>query len=105
MPPSFLPPSISNCADLLQPSIFEAVGQRPLDDNSVAILKSGTGWEVTYKPTVGDRMVRADCPGPMSYSVSPYPWQRIRRPIFPLDPEMEWEPPGVVSSTICVSKL
>jgi microcystin degradation protein MlrC len=73
------------------PSIFTAVGLDPFADAAVVLLKSGTGWEVTYQPR-GCLMIRADCPGPMSYNCTSFAWEQLSRPIFPLDWDATWAP-------------
>ena len=75
------------------PSIFTAVGLDPFVDAKVVVLKSGTGWEVTYKGKCAE-MIRADCPGPQSYNCARFPWEQLSRPIFPLDEGVAWPPPA-----------
>jgi microcystin degradation protein MlrC len=78
-------------------SVFTHVGLDPFAPTTKVVgLKSGTGWEVTYKGKVNG-MIRSDCPGPMSYSIASYPWKEMRRPIFPLDMDVEWSPKQLTS--------
>ena len=73
-----------------QPSLFRKVGIEPFEAKIVA-LKSGTGYKVTYGQ-VAKAVLRADCPGAMSYNIENFDFKRVPRPIFPLDREMEWQP-------------
>ena len=73
-----------------QPSLFRKVGIEPFEAKIVA-LKSGTGYKVTYGQ-VAAAVLRADCPGAMSYNIENFDFKRVLRPIFPLDREMEWRP-------------
>jgi microcystin degradation protein MlrC len=73
-----------------QPSLFRKVGIEPFEAKIVA-LKSGTGYKVTYGQ-VAAAVLRADCPGAMSYNIENFDFKCVLRPIFPLDREMQWRP-------------
>lgn len=73
-----------------QPSLFRKVGIEPFDAKIVA-LKTGVGYKATYSQAAGG-VVRADCPGATSYNLSSFEYTRVPRPLFPLDPDMDWEP-------------
>ena len=86
-----LPPGLDRrCNHGAQPSLFRKVGIEPFEAKVVA-LKSGTGYKVTYGH-VATAVLRADCPGAMSYNIENFDFRRVPRPIFPLDREMEWWP-------------
>lgn len=81
------------------PSIFTKVGLDPFGETTkVVVLKSGTGWQTTYAGKCA-AMIRADCPGPMNYNVANFPWEKVKRPIYPLDECMEWTACGIASWT------
>jgi len=75
-----------------QPSIFRKVGIEPFEAKIVA-LKTGVGFIPTYGH-VAKAVIRADCPGATSYNMKNYDFIHIPRPIYPLDPEMEWSVNG-----------
>ena len=72
-----------------QPSLFRKVGIEPFEAKIVA-LKTGIGFKVTYDSA--EAVFRADCPGTSSYNLNSYDFTRIPRPLYPLDPNMDWEP-------------
>lgn len=79
-----------------QPSLFRKVGIEPFDAK-VVILKTGVGFKPTYGH-VARAVIRADCPGVESYHLENYTFERVPRPMYPLDPGMEWSPaPGGAS--------
>jgi len=71
-----------------QPSLFRKVGIEPFDAKIVA-LKTGIGFKVTYD--VAKAVFRADCPGAASYNLSHYDFTHVQRPVYPLDPDMQWQ--------------
>ncbi len=71
-----------------QPSIFRKVGIEPFEAKIVA-LKTGVGFIPTYGH-VAKAVIRSDCPGATSYNMNNYDFVHIPRPIYPLEPEMEW---------------
>ena len=73
-----------------QPSLFRKVGIEPFDAKIVAV-KSGIGYRVTYGH-VAKAVIIADCPGALSGNLNNYDFQRIPRPIFPLDGDFDWKP-------------
>ncbi len=73
-----------------QPSLFRKVGIEPYKARIVA-LKTGIGYTVTYGQ-VAKAVIRADCPGAVSYNLSNFDFRRIPRPMFPLGPDIAWQP-------------
>jgi microcystin degradation protein MlrC len=41
-----------------------------------------------------DRIIEVDVPGLTTPVLKNVPWKRVPRPIYPLDPDMEWQPPA-----------
>ena len=75
-----------------QPSIYRKVGIEPFEAKIVA-LKTGVGFIPTYGH-VAKAVIRADCPGASSYNMNNYDFFHLPRPIYPLDPDMEWSVDG-----------
>ena len=73
-----------------QPSLFRKLGIEPFDAK-IVVVKSGIGYEVTYGP-VAEAIIHADCPGAGARNLGHFTFERVPRPIFPLDPELEWQP-------------
>ncbi len=71
-----------------QPTVFRKVGIEPFDAKIVA-LKTGVGFKVTYG-AVAKGVFRADCPGAASYNLNNYEFTQVPRPLYPLDPDMDW---------------
>jgi microcystin degradation protein MlrC len=72
-----------------QPSLFRKVGIEPFEAKIVAV-KSGIGYRVTYGHVAKDVII-ADCPGALSGNLSNYDFQRIPRPMFPIDGDFDWK--------------
>ena len=78
-----------------QPSVFRQVGIEPFEAK-VVTLKTGIGFLVTYGD-VAKTVIRADCPGVVSYNLKNYEFQHVPRPMFPIDDDADWQlpPPDV----------
>jgi len=62
-----------------------------LNQYRIAVLKSSThvhGWFDDHAKAI----VTANTPGNSTENFSLFPYKKLRRPIFPLDPEMTFEP-------------
>ncbi|MBM3801775.1 MAG: M81 family metallopeptidase [Acidimicrobiia bacterium] len=75
-----------------QPSVFRKVGIEPFEAK-VVTLKTGIGFKVTYGH-VAKAVIRADCPGVVSYNLRNYDFNRVPRPMFPIDDNAHWELPA-----------
>lgn len=73
-----------------QPSLFHKVGIDP-HAAKVVTLKTGVGFKKAYAK-VAAAVFRADCPGAESYDLCRYAFERVRRPMVPLEIDFEWEP-------------
>jgi len=73
-----------------QPSLFRKVGIEPFDAK-IVVVKSGIGFKATYGH-VAKAILHADCPGPVSRNVANFDFNRVLRPIFPLDADFDWRP-------------
>ena len=72
-----------------QPSLYRKVGVEPFDAK-IVMLKTGTGYKQTFA-LVAKAVLKADCPGAMSYNIAHLDCQCVKRTIFPLDPDVRWE--------------
>jgi len=72
-----------------QTSLYRKVGIEPFDAKVVA-LKTGIGFKKAYAK-VAAAVYRTDCPGAESYDLSRYSFRNLRRPIWPLDENAQWE--------------
>ena len=75
-----------------QPSVFRKVGIEPFEAK-VVTLKTGIGFKVTYGH-VAKAVIRADCPGVVSYNLRNYDFTRVPRPMFPIDTDAHWKLPA-----------
>jgi microcystin degradation protein MlrC len=79
------------CAD---PAFFEALG---LDVGSFASLtvKSRGHFRAGFDEWYADaQILEVDAAGLTSPMLERYPWKGLPRPVWPLDPETRWTPPG-----------
>ena len=85
------PQSESGAADLRAVwTVVDEIRERATDPK-IVVVKSGIGYEVTYGP-VAEALIHADCPGAGARNLGHFTFERVPRPIFPLDPELEWQP-------------
>lgn len=75
-----------------QPSLFRKVGIDPFETRIVT-LKTGIGFKVTYGH-VAKALIRADCPGVVSYNLRNFDFKHVPRPMFPIDLDAEWMLPN-----------
>lgn len=66
------------------PEVFRCVGIEPTEQKVVAV-KSVVHFRAAYEP-LASLVVEADGPGISSLDLARFPFERIPRPIFPLDP-------------------
>ena len=73
-----------------QPSLYRKVGIEPFDAKIVT-LKTGIGFKTTYGH-VAKAVIRADCPGSVSYNLANFDFKHVPRTIFPIDADARWQP-------------
>lgn len=56
----------------------------------IVVIKSSVHYRADFTPLV-EEIVEVDAPGLSSPNWSRFDFQRLRRPIYPLDPDMEWD--------------
>jgi len=66
------------------PEVFRSAGIDPFD-NDILAIKSAVHFRAGFKPVAKD-IVIADGPGLTSLDLSIFPYERIRRPMWPIDP-------------------
>jgi microcystin degradation protein MlrC len=73
----------------ISPEDFKEVGIDPLA-NKIVIVKLGYLFQGLRD--IAPRTIMALTPGFANQVIESLPYHQIRRPIYPLDPDMEWEP-------------
>jgi microcystin degradation protein MlrC len=68
---------------------FRAFGIEPTE-RRILVLKSAAHFRAAFEP-IATRVIEVDAPGISSPRLTTFPYQHLRRPIFPLDPETAWE--------------
>jgi microcystin degradation protein MlrC len=77
----------SNSVMTVDPELYRAVGMEPLDAQ-IVVVKSHIQFRGGYP--FARRIVILDSPGFSNDHIASLPWQKVPRPIFPLDPEMSF---------------
>ena len=81
---------ISNRWQTLDPEMIRFVGLDPLAEKML-VVKSTIHYRAAFEP-IAMEIIEVDAPGLSSSNLSRFNFQRIRRPIFPLDPDTVYEP-------------
>ena len=81
---------IERAGKLGGPTFLEEVGLDPADMEFI-VVKEGLNPLVTYKD-VAASILMVDSPGFDRQIPRPRDYRRLRRPVYPLDPEMSWDP-------------
>jgi microcystin degradation protein MlrC len=66
------------------------VGIDPLREK-ILVVKSTIHYRAAFEP-IAKEIIEVDAPGLSSSNLARFPYRRIRRPIFPLDPDTVYEP-------------
>ena len=69
---------------------LKSLGIDPLSQH-IIVVKAAVRWRGGYGP-IAKHAILVDTPGIGSAELTQFPYQQIRRPIFPLDPETSWTP-------------
>jgi len=69
----------------LDPEMIRFVGIDPLD-HKILVVKSTIHYRAAFEPIAGE-IIEVDAPGLSSSNLGRFDFKRIRRPIFPLDPD------------------
>jgi microcystin degradation protein MlrC len=76
---------ISHRWQTLDPEMIRFVGLDPLD-HKILVVKSTIHYRAAFEPIAGE-IIEVDAPGLSSSNLARFDFKRIRRPIFPLDPD------------------
>lgn len=74
----------------LDPEMIRFVGIDPLLEK-ILVVKSTIHYRAAFEP-IAREIIEVDAPGLSSSNLSRFDFRRIRRPIFPLDPDTVYEP-------------
>ena len=77
---------------LCEPAMLEALGVDLAAARSLVVKSRGhfrAGFDEVFSP---DRILEVDVPGLTTVVLQRVPWRQVPRPIWPLDPAMEWMP-------------
>jgi microcystin degradation protein MlrC len=76
---------ISHRWQTLDPEMLRIVGLEPLD-HRILVVKSTIHYRAAFEPLARE-IIEVDAPGLSSSNLERFRYERVRRPIFPLDPE------------------
>ncbi|HEX7787461.1 MAG TPA: MlrC C-terminal domain-containing protein, partial [Methylomirabilota bacterium] len=74
----------------LDPEMIRFVGIDPLRERILAV-KSTIHYRAAFEP-IAKEIIEVDAPGLSSSNLSRFEYRRVRRPIYPLDPDLVYEP-------------
>jgi microcystin degradation protein MlrC len=78
---------------LAEPQMIETLGVDLRAVRSLVVKSRGhfrAGFDDIWTP---ERIIEVDVPGLTTVVLTRVPWREVPRPIYPLDPDMQWEPP------------
>jgi microcystin degradation protein MlrC len=81
---------ISHRWQTLDPEMIRFVGIDPLREK-ILVVKSTIHYRAAFEP-IAKEIIEVDAPGLSSSNLARFEYRRVRRPIFPLDPDTEYEP-------------
>jgi microcystin degradation protein MlrC len=79
---------ISYRCQTLDPEMIRFIGIDPLGEKILAV-KSTIHYRAAFEP-IAKEIIEVDAPGLSSSNLARFPFKRVRRPIFPLDPDMTY---------------
>ncbi len=79
---------ISHRWQTLDPEMIRVVGLDPLE-HKILVVKSTIHYRAAFEP-IAREIVEVDAPGLSSSNLERFDFKRLRRPIFPLDPETSY---------------
>lgn len=69
------------------PEVYRACDVEP-EDHGIVVLKTASNFQ--YFRPMAVEVIRVDTPGPTQSDIGGLPWERVPRPIFPLDEMASW---------------
>jgi microcystin degradation protein MlrC len=73
----------------VDPALFRSHGIDPVH-YKIVVVKSPTGFRAEYEP-IAARIFVVDTPGVSTAKLHDLPWQRVSRPIYPLDRKLQYK--------------
>jgi microcystin degradation protein MlrC len=80
---------ISHRWQTLDPEMIRFVGIDP-GEEKILVVKSTIHYRAAFEP-IAREIIEVDAPGLSSSNLARFDFRRIRRPIFPLDPDLVYE--------------
>jgi microcystin degradation protein MlrC len=74
----------------LDAEMIRFVGIDPLREK-ILVVKSTIHYRAAFEP-IAKEIIEVDAPGLSSSNLARFEYRRVRRPIFPLDPDTVYEP-------------
>jgi microcystin degradation protein MlrC len=71
----------------IHPAVYRHVGVEPADAQMI-VMKTASNFQ--YMTPFTTTMIRVSTPGPTQSDIADLPWQRVPRPIFPMDALATW---------------
>ncbi len=84
---------VTHRKQLAEPAMLEILGVDLRAVRSLVVKSRGhfrAGFDDIWTP---ERIIEVDVPGLTTVVMNRVPWREVPRPIYPVDPEMEWDPP------------
>ena len=69
---------------------FRAFGIEPTE-RRILVLKSAAHFRAAFEP-IATKVIEVDAPGISSPKLTSFDYQRLRRPIYPLNRDVDWSP-------------
>ena len=74
----------------VDPALFRCFGIDP-SYCKIVVVKSPNGFRAAYEP-IAKKIFVVDTPGVSTANFAKLPWKRVSRPVYPLDPSLDWKP-------------
>lgn len=71
----------------IDPAVYRHVGVEPAD-YQMAVMKTASNFQ--YMAPLTSTIIRVATPGPTQSDIAALPWQRVPRPIFPMESPATW---------------
>lgn len=71
-------------------NFFRSFGIEPTE-RRILVLKSAAHFRAAFEP-IATKVIEVEAPGISSPDLRSFPYRHLRRPIYPLDPDVQWQP-------------